>query len=80
MSQLSSSSWSTSGYGVTLGKIFIPSIAQLEERETVIGNIRAHLKVTGSIPVRGIIFCRCPPFCSCIIVQGRPEKTPEFEI
>jgi hypothetical protein len=45
MSQLSSSSWSTSGYGVTLGKIFIPSIAQLEERETVIGNIRAHDKL-----------------------------------
>jgi hypothetical protein len=36
--------------------IIIPSIAQLEERETVIGNIRAHLKVTGSIPVRGISF------------------------
>ena len=31
----------------------IPSIAQLEERETVIGYL-GHLKVTGSIPVRRI--------------------------
>ena len=32
-----------------------PSIAQLEERETVIGYL-GHLKVTGSIPVRRILF------------------------